>query len=174
MPCFRSTPTSYGTRSPRSDPKHFLRDELLGGIGIGKLALPQGNDAPAQLRERSTRLSVPNSVLLDFARPKFDVRLRKLRTATPVSVPKAAVDENRDSMLRKNEVGASGEIRPMQPKPEAEAMSSPSGQKLRRRVETPDRAHVSRSLFSRQMINHGLLSGSKSFIQVESASTPSR
>jgi hypothetical protein len=68
-------------------------------------------------------LSISGYVLAEFLLPKiysglWDARLRAPR----VSMPKATVNHDCHSMFRQHNIGSSGQILPVQPKPVSEPM----------------------------------------------------
>lgn len=73
-------------------------------VSRGQRMLPNPNDPPSVTPQQPTLHAVARDVALDLASPEIRVVLRPRRVLrTPV--PEAAVDEHREALLRKHEVG---------------------------------------------------------------------
>lgn len=89
-----------------------------------RLTFPNDKTAPSEFGKQADRLFVTLDVAGEFCPPELDSRLRHGRSATAgVTVPEAPVDEQRRSMLRKDEVRRSRQVGSM----EAEAISERMG-----------------------------------------------
>lgn len=83
-------------------------------IGFLGLALPHDENTPTCASKRASGDRIPGNVPFELVFPKSNVRRRHGRLpASLVSVPKATVNEDGGIVLRKNDVGLSRQIAPM-------------------------------------------------------------
>src|SRR5206468_1076898 len=84
-----------------------------------ELALPDDPAPPPQRLQLGARLPVAADVPVDLGRPVVIVSRRHPRSLTTVPVPEASVHKDREPVTREDQVGAAGEVFPMEPEPMA-------------------------------------------------------
>jgi hypothetical protein len=80
---------------------------------IFRFALPDLNAVPTHFFQVSTVAFVSQNVSLELSFPVIDIRGRHGRADTIVTVPKAAVHENRDCSRREHEIRGTRQIGPV-------------------------------------------------------------
>jgi hypothetical protein len=83
---------------------------LLERIPIVNLALPYSHNAPAEFPEQLSVCYVTADVSLKLLLPEFGPGFRAVRVATPMTVPKTAVNENRNAIFRHNYIRLSWKV----------------------------------------------------------------
>jgi hypothetical protein len=79
------------------------------------LVFPYSKDCPTRLVQQAILFPISLLISLDFGSPKLTVALGP-RHVLGTSVPKAAVDEHRDTPAGKDDVGPNGDIVQLEPK----------------------------------------------------------
>ena len=109
---------------------------------VTRLALPHHDHLPPQRLQGRAVLRIPLSVACDLGRPELGVRLRDaVRLASLMSVPEAAVHEDHGLVLRKGDVGPTGQVLAMQTEAVARRMKLLPHQDLRLGVLPQDPSH---------------------------------
>jgi len=93
---------------PLLDTLRCALDRVLQG------ALPDNSHAPAKCVKHLSVAGITGDIFVEFLLPEVRIGLRTRRVAAAfMSVPKATVDEHYRSVLWKNEIGTSGQLRDM-------------------------------------------------------------
>jgi hypothetical protein len=112
------------------------------------LAFPNYDYPPTLVFEFSLHPGVARHVAFELGQPKFWSRLwRRGNAAATMSVPEAAVDENRSSVPGQHDIGATGQSLAMQPEAQAPPMKRLSNHHLRSSVLTSKALHERAGLF---------------------------
>lgn len=125
-------------------------------LGSSCVAFPYDQHLPPKLLQFSPIAGVAGLVLGQFLLPEPGPG-GWLHPAVPtaVAVPEASVDEDYLPASRKNEVGCSRQIAPVQAVPVAQGMQHASDNQLRLGVLASDTRHAVASLLGCQHICHG-------------------
>ena len=111
-------------------------------LGPTSLALPKRQHAPTCVNQRSLLLLISRGVAIKFLPPELDTSFRHRGLATTrMTVPEAAVDENRRSVLRQDDIGRAGQAAALKPEPEPQPMQKLTNDHLWAGVSLPDGAH---------------------------------
>ena len=110
--------------------------------GVFGLALPYDESPPAKAFQLLAGPPVAFDIATEFLLPEFRPSLRhRAVRAAGVPVPEAAVDEHREPVPSKNEIGTAGKLSTMQPKPEPHTVSGPADSQLGHGIARPDTRH---------------------------------
>jgi hypothetical protein len=74
-----------------------------------KLTLPNNCNAPSQLAKFLLRPAITSFIRLNFFCPPLGASRRPSKVVAIVAMPEASVDEDRDTVTWKNEIGATRE-----------------------------------------------------------------
>jgi hypothetical protein len=93
-------------------------------LRVSRLTLPYDGHMPTQVLQRRDIPGISPAVLVQLCGPKIRIGLRPADStvAHRASMPVAAMNEHNGSMPWKNDIGPSGEIPPVQPKPQSAGM----------------------------------------------------
>ena len=135
----------------------------FGGNGLGaKLpygAFPDGCDSPFNRCQGSQRPTVAHPVVLEFSRPEIRATGGGCREpASLMMVPEAAVNEDRRTEPRQDNVRPSRQSAIMEAESKPGTMQCAPQGEFRLRVATSDSAHHSRAGFAIDNINHSSFS----------------
>ena len=98
---------------------NFLEQPLPESRDISKFAFPYDDDAPADLPEGPCSASVAGDIGGKLAEPELPASLGGVRVlALRMTVPEAAMHKDDGLIARQDDVGASWQVAPMQPKTE--------------------------------------------------------
>jgi hypothetical protein len=123
--------------------------------GRGQLTFPDGDNAPAESRECSSRPAVPRNVVTELRYPELEVAFWGVSVlALRVSVPETAVHNNDGSMPWENDVRAAGECGDVEPESTAYPVKNGTDLAFRHCVPTSNAGHVPASSFPRQSVCH--------------------
>lgn len=115
-------------------------------IWVARLALPDDQRRPTQLLEPVRFLRISCNVRGELRRPEGRVAGRRGReSAAWVSVPEAAVDEERDARTWKHDVRPTRQASGVQPESQAAGMEIAPDRHLRCGIGTPDSRHHPRA-----------------------------
>ena len=122
---------------------------------ILEFAFPHHEDTPAERYQRCSITPVAGNVRIKFAKPELTPGLWHNRiAAVSVSVPEAAVDENRSPETRKDDVGLAGQIRPPEREAKTESVNDRPDLQLRTRIPALNAAHIPASMFACDPVGH--------------------
>lgn len=124
-----------------------LFPERLGPVSF---TLPNRQYAPTRARQRSLCLLVPKDVTVEFLAPEHGASFRcGGLCATCMTVPEAAVDKDRGSMFREDDIGRARQAAPVEPEPQSQPMQKPTNHQFGPGVGLPHGAHdpASRSVY---------------------------
>lgn len=130
--------TAVGAKRPRQ-----LTIESI-GAKLECPALPDVMNRPAQSAELAIISVIALLVLQELRHPVCAIRFRKSSVPTRVTVPKAPLDLNDGSILRKNDVRASRQATHMQAESESEPVKCLSDKHLRLRILRSYARHIRR------------------------------
>jgi hypothetical protein len=130
---------SSGFRLPDVDLALQDRPELLIVLG---LAFPHGDTMPSELLEFGSIPLVAGDITLELLFPEFCIRHRVRCTRAIVTMPKAAVDEQRDRPPREDEIGCTRKIAPVEAMSEAQGVRGLPDPQLGRGVLGTHPGHV--------------------------------
>jgi hypothetical protein len=136
----------------------FAESSSKRNCGFGwpeRLTLPYDYHAPPEISKLRNILFVTLLVPGEFCCPEIKSRLRRRRLSTPiVPMPETSVNEQRSTMLWKNEIRGARQIAPVQTKAKTQRMRRFADRKLWRRVPASHRPHAGASLGRTQRIDH--------------------
>ena len=116
-----------------------LPDVLL----IPHFAFPEDKNPPAKVPQRLFVAPVSGDVTRELVHPERDAGFGCIGVpASGVSMPEASVNEHSKSMFRENQVGAAGEVLPVQTEAEAQIVGDATNSKFRRGIPSLDSRHV--------------------------------
>jgi hypothetical protein len=124
-------------------------------LSVSRLALPNDFDAPSCCSQGGVDTLVALAIGGEFLAPIFLVRLGHGGFATArMPMPKTAVNEDRQLMLGKDDIGPSREVAPVQAEPIPKRMDSSTNDQFWFRVLRVDTSHDSASAREIYMIDH--------------------
>ena len=103
--------------------------EPRGEIGI-HLTLPENENIPSRGHKLLLVLPIAFDVSSEFFLPEFSARLRHIRVAAVVAMPKAPVDKYHSSSRRKCDIGTAGQVLDVQSVSIAKAMQQAPDRKF--------------------------------------------
>ena len=111
-------------------------------LGSTSFTLPNRQHTPPRVDQRSLFLLVPREVAIEFLLPERDTSFRhRSLAAIRMTVPEAAMDENRRSVLRQDDIGRAGQAAPLKPESEAQSMQKLTNDHLWAGVSSSDGSH---------------------------------
>ncbi len=133
------SPTSQAATTSSDASLHFVR-------GCGHIVvLPHAYRLPPDLSETGVRVTIPSAVRLELPPPELSVSAGE-RGVLRAHVPKAAIDEDGDFLVREDEVGSTAAVDdelPLETEPEPTAVQLRAQSDLWRRVGTAGTTHPS-------------------------------
>ncbi len=122
--------------------------------GVPGFALPDHDNPPTRRLKLGYHSDVARRVCLKFLCPVFSTRARVRRFAAPrMSMPKAAVDKERDTSFWEHEIWRAWQLAAVKSEPKAERVSRFSDADFRSCVLSPHSGHQPRPPLARQSIN---------------------
>lgn len=118
------------------------------------LAFPNNDDSPSTLPERARSALVASDVGLKFIGPEIHVRFRCGRfSATDVTMPETAVDEDAGSVLGEHQIWRAGQVLPMKTKSQSGRVRRAPYKELGICVFPPNGPHTRGSRFTTKPVH---------------------
>lgn len=136
----------------------FARDEFVQTFckrdTVLRLALPHRHDLETAFYQLRLLAAVAFLVRFDFRAPVVELGFWQASLRTVVTVPVAAVDEDRLPAALKDDVGFAGQLSRMQPIPKAHSVEKTANHKLRTSVLCSNGFHDPPTLIGRSSVGH--------------------
>ena len=126
----------------RLAPLDVLFQILPDGVLIPRFALPDDENPPVEGPQCLFVAPIPSDILSELPRPETDSGLGCIGVpAAFVAMPEATVDEDHQPPPREHEIGATGQVLPVQPETEAELVRNSANDEFGLGVPTLDPGH---------------------------------
>lgn len=118
---------------------------------IGCLAFPDYLHRPSKLAQCRGLADIALAIRFDLRLPELPIRARLHRTVLAVvAMPEAAVDIDRGSIARQDDIGSAGQVADMQAVSKSTGMKISANGEFRRGILAADAFHERRPLWRRR------------------------